>query len=87
MDARLDDYLTRAENAKLMSQYAMVVLGKTPDTTKDCSPFLDSIQSYKNTDLYDAMITSCQLDIMGINADKTPIPDFMGADILQRKDF
>ncbi|MDR2541073.1 MAG: hypothetical protein LBD11_04790 [Candidatus Peribacteria bacterium] len=86
-DARLDDLLTRAENAKLISNYAMIVLGKTPDTTKDCSNFYDSIQSYKNTDLYDAMITSCQLDIMGINPDKTPIPDFMGAYPLERRDF
>ncbi|MDR3168255.1 MAG: hypothetical protein LBU27_00375, partial [Candidatus Peribacteria bacterium] len=85
--ARLDDLLTRAEAAKLMSQYAINILGKQADTTKDCSNFQNSIESYKGSDLYNYMTTSCQLEIMGINPDRSVIPDFMGASFLERRDF
>ncbi|MDR0607726.1 MAG: hypothetical protein LBG52_05285 [Candidatus Peribacteria bacterium] len=86
-EARLHDRLTRAETAKLISQYAINIRGKQANTTKDCSNFQKSIESYKGSDLYDFMTTSCQLDIMGINPDRSAIPDFMGEYFLQRKDF
>ena len=56
--------LTRVAMAKMMANYAMEVLGKTPDTTKDCafpdvSPALDA--------QYDNGVThACQLGLMGV---------------------
>lgn len=35
-EARLYDPLTRGELAKMISVYAMTVMGKTPDTTMKC---------------------------------------------------
>ncbi|MDR0607943.1 MAG: hypothetical protein LBG52_06480 [Candidatus Peribacteria bacterium] len=84
--ARLNDLLTRAEFTKMISQYAINILGKTPNINKDCSNFEQSIQSYKNSDLYNAMITSCQLEIMGVNPDRSVITDFMPDNFLERRD-
>ncbi|MDR0859502.1 MAG: hypothetical protein LBO09_00535 [Candidatus Peribacteria bacterium] len=84
--ARLNDPLTRAELAKLMSQYAIKVLGKTPDTSKDCSAFSQSIAHYA-TDLQGYMTTSCQLGIMGIQSDGTPLSDFMPDNYVIRAEF
>jgi len=55
---------------------------------KDCSNFLKSIQPYKGQDLYEYMILSCQLEIMGIHTvDYMAIPDFMGPKFVSRAEF
>ena len=61
-NANMYGAITRAEMAKMLSVYAMEVLGLTPDTSRACT-FTD-IASVKG-DLHDYIITSCQLGIMG----------------------
>ena len=64
--ADLEGLITRQTMAKMISNFAINVLRKTPDTTKKCV-FLD-------TDISDSLlphvITSCQLWLMGIWIDK-----------------
>jgi hypothetical protein len=84
--ARMHDAITRAELAKVISQYATQVLGKTPNTSKDCSAFLNSIAAYTN-DLHGFMIMACQLEIMGINPDGTPLDNFRPNDFVTRAEF
>jgi len=79
-EARLHDNLTRAEMAKIAVQYIKThVLERTANLSKDCTNFLESIESYKDRDLYDYMIQSCQYEVMGIHTTTyEAIPDFMG---------
>ena len=58
--ARMNDWLTRKEMAKIISNYAVNILWKTPDTTKSCY-FVDS---NINPDLVQYVIESCQLWLM-----------------------
>lgn len=58
--ARLSDWLTREEMAKMISSYAVDILWKVPDTTKSCY-FLDS---NINPDLLQYVTESCQLWLM-----------------------
>jgi micrococcal nuclease len=58
--ARMNDWLTREEMAKMISNYATNILWKTPDTTKFCY-FLDS---NINPDLVKYVTESCQLWLM-----------------------
>ena len=60
-DANLWWYITREEMAKMISNYAVNILWKTPDTTKDCL-FIDS---NINPDLVKSVTKSCQLWLMG----------------------
>ena len=53
--------ITREEMAKMISNYAVNILGKTPDTTKSCY-FVDS---NINPDLVEYVTESCQLWLMG----------------------
>lgn len=56
--------LTRVAMAKMMANYAIEVLGQTPDTTKECS-FPDV--SAALDDQYDNGVTNaCQLGLMGV---------------------
>lgn len=85
-DARLYDKITRAELAKMISQYAVNALGMTPDTTKDCSLFAKSI-AHSDPSLQTYMVMSCQLNIMGIEPDKSPLVDFMPDKYVTRAEF
>ena len=67
--------------------FAEKVLGKTPDTTKDCSAFSQSIQEYASTDLYGFMTQACQLGVMGITSDGRSLVDFMPAQVVSRAEF
>ena len=58
--ARMNDWLTREEMAKMMSNYAINILWKTPDITQSCY-FLDS---NINPDLVQYVTKSCQLWLM-----------------------
>lgn len=62
--ARVYEPVTRAAFAKMISNYAKNVLGKTPNTSKQCH-FVDLDET--NAELADFAIRSCQYDIMGIN--------------------
>ena len=53
--------ITREEMAKMISNYAINILWKTPDTTKTCL-FIDS---NINPDLVESVTKSCQLWLMG----------------------
>ena len=59
--ANIEWYITREEMAKMISNYAINILWKTPDTTKSCF-FLDS---NINPGLVEYTTKSCQLWLMG----------------------
>ena len=61
-NANMYGNITRAELAKMLSNWAMNVKGLTPDTSAVCN-FTD-IDSVKG-DLHDFITTSCQLGLMG----------------------
>jgi len=88
-DARLHDFLTRAEMAKIAVQYIKThVPERTPNLNKDCSNFYESIESYKQLDLYNYMIEACQYEVMGIHTvDYKAIPDFMPGKFVSRAEF
>jgi hypothetical protein len=65
-DADMFGNLTRAQAAKMLSQFAIQVLQKQPDTTKSCT--YPDIAGYG--DLTERMQTACQLGIMGVNVKK-----------------
>lgn len=59
--------LTRIAMAKMMANYAIEVLGQTPDTTKECS-FPDVASALDEQ--YDNGVTkACQLGLMGVGID------------------
>ena len=60
-NANMKGKITREEMAKMISNYAVNILWKTPDTTKSCY-FLDS---NINPDLVEYVTESCQLWLMG----------------------
>jgi hypothetical protein len=55
--------LTRAQAAKMLSQFAIQVLGRIPDRTKQAN--FSDIEGYK--DLSERMETAYQLGLMGVN--------------------
>lgn len=87
IDAKLDTKVTRAQLAKMISQFAIKVMWKTPNTSKDCSAFLPSIKKYQGQDLYDFMITSCQLDLMWIDLNGGVLSNFMPDKYVTRWEF
>ena len=85
--ARLWEFLNRAEMAKIVSIFEMLVLDSKPNRNKDCSAFADSISWY-NAEMKNYMITSCQLERMWIHtADHKPIKDFMPKKFVSRAEF
>ena len=69
--ARLADGLTRAELAKMMSQYMTKVLWQTPAVTEEKANYADVDESLG--DLADFIQTAYAYKIMWINADGTPL--------------
>ena len=80
-DARLDEPLTRAELAKMMVVYIQKVVQKDPIVTGDVSY---SDVSEELGDLYGYIKLAYQYQIMGINADGTPIELFNPHGIVSR---
>ena len=83
-EARLDQPLTRAELAKIMSVYAM--------KEYHLKPFKAGAVNYKDVnadlgDLADYIQLAYQLQIMGINADGTPIQAFEPHKLVSRAEF
>ena len=86
-EARLKDFLTRAEMAKMVSVFATKELWMKPNTSKDCSNFANSISHY-NQEMKDYMVMSCQLELMWIHTvNYEPIPDFMPSKRVSRAEF
>ncbi len=86
-DARLGDFLTRAEMAKMISVFATKELWMKPNTSKDCSNFAESIANY-NQEMKDYMVMSCQLEVMWIHTTNyQAIPDFMPSKRVSRAEF
>ena len=82
--ARLDQPLTRAELAKMMSVYVTKVLGKQPVLTGVAQyPDVDS----KMGDLADYIQLAYQLQIMGIHHDGTSLPYFEPNKFVTRAEF
>ena len=83
-EARLDQPLTRAELAKIMSVYAM--------KEYHLKPLRAGAANYKDVntdlgDLADYIQIAYQLQIMGINADGTPIEAFEPHKLVSRAEF
>ena len=83
-EARLDQPLTRAELAKIMSVYAM--------KEYHLKPLITGAVNYKDVntdlgDLADYIQLAYQLQIMGINADGTPIQAFEPHKLVSRAEF
>ena len=83
-EARLDQPLTRAELAKIMSVYAM--------KEYHLKPLRAGVVNYKDVnadlgDLADYIQLAYQLQIMGINADGTPIQAFEPHKLVSRAEF
>ena len=83
-EARLDQPLTRAELAKIMSVYVM--------KEYHLKPFKAGAVNYKDVnadlgDLADYIQLAYQLQIMGINADGTPIEAFEPHKLVSRAEF
>ncbi len=83
-EARLDQPLTRAELAKIMSVYAM--------KEYHLKPLITGAANYKDVntdlgDLADYIQIAYQLQIMGINADGTPIQAFEPHKLVSRAEF
>jgi hypothetical protein len=87
--ARMSDKLTRAEMAKIVSQYLTTQMPeRKPNLEKDCSAFSASIAKYQGTDLYDFMTLACQYEVMGVHTvDYTAIADFMPDKFVSRAEF
>ena len=84
--ANPEGLLIRSDLAKMMTNYAIGILHMNPDLTKDCSTFLESISQYSN-EMKKYMTLSCQLEIMGIHQNKTPLSDFMPDKHVTRAEF
>ena len=85
-EARLEDHLTRAEMAKIVTKFVTSKLNKTPNIEKDCSLFDESMAHY-NQEMRDYMTWSCQLDIMGVHPNYSPLSDFMPDKYVSRAEF
>jgi hypothetical protein len=62
-NANIYGAITRAELAKVISNWANKVLGVEADTSS--TPSFSDINSLKNSDLYAAVITATQMGLMG----------------------
>lgn len=82
--ARLSDGLTRAELAKMMSQYMTKVLWKTPVDVEKVE-YSDVNESLG--DLADFIQTAYAYKIMGINADGTPLKEFNPNGLVTRAEY
>ena len=83
--ARLADGLTRAELAKMMSQYMTKVLWQTPTVTGEKVNYADVNSSLG--DLADFIQTAYDYKIMWINADGTPLKEFNPSGKVTRAEY
>ena len=84
-DARLDEPLTRSELAKMMVVYIQKVLEKDPVVASDVK--YSDVKAEEIWDLVDYIKLAYQYQIMGINADGTPIELFNPHGIVSRWEY
>lgn len=86
-NARLLDYLTRAELAKMLSVFTLNFTDKQPITNKPgCDLYTDTDQV--NTELAAFIKQACELEIMGLHSDgKTPLTEFMPNKFVSRAEL
>lgn len=85
IDANMDGLLIRAHAAKMMTNYAINVLGKTPDNSKVCD-FSDGADQSEEMQKY--IETACKLGLMGLETDGvTPAAEFNPNDYLDKAQF
>ncbi len=85
IDANMDGLLIRSHAAKMMANYAINVLGKTPDNSKACD-FSDMTDQSNEMKLYAE--TACKLGLMGLETDGvTPATEFNPNDYLDKAQF
>lgn len=85
MKARLNALMTRSHVADMVSNFAIRVLKRVPDTTKKCA-FSDTNRQSKA--LKEAMQTACQLGLMGVNnTDRLPASTFQPSEITTKAQF
>lgn len=65
--------LIRSHLAKMMSEYAINILGQTPNTTRKC---VFSDMQNETQELQSYAIKACQLGLMGLKTDGTPADKF-----------
>lgn len=82
--ANLYGSLLRGPMAKMMSNYAKEVLGKTPDTSKACA-FNDV--SNETQEIQGYIVEACQLGLMGVNNDGTTATTFNPKGVVTRAQF
>lgn len=82
--ANLNGVLIRSHLAKMMSEYAIKVLGKTPDTSRSCI-FKDMSKQTEEFQKYAKL--ACQLGLMGLKTDGTPADTFNPEDQVNRAIF
>lgn len=80
-EADMNGNLNRIAMAKMLSQYAINVLGKTPDTTKEVPNFSD-VDAQLDADYNNGVTLAYQLGIMWINID-----EFRPFDLVTRAEF
>jgi len=76
--------LKRVDMAKMMANYAVEVLGKTPDTSKACA-FNDV--SKETSEMNSYMVKACQLGLMGVDANGAANASFNPQGIVTRAQF
>lgn len=86
-ESMLDGYLYRNHFAKMISEYAVNVVWKTPNIWKEwCDSFQDIEDDTEELKYF--MKTACELDLMWLRADwKTPKNKFDPHDIVTRAEF
>lgn len=82
--AHIGGELIRAHLAKMISNFAMVLGWRTPNTSLACN-FADI--GDQDTELQWYIRTACQLGLMGINSDGTPNTQFNPDDVVDRAQF
>lgn len=80
----MEGQLIRSHMAKMMVNYAVRVLDRQPDANKVCE-FNDITN--ESTELQGYMRLACQLGIMGIQADGTPMSEFNPNNTVTRAQF
>lgn len=63
--AAYDNLLTRAQFAKIITQFARVILKKELNTGAKCD--FNDLETIDSPELQGFMMQSCQLGIMGVN--------------------
>lgn len=82
--ARMEEKLTRAEAAKMISNYAKSVLDKKEDTSKRCA-FTDT--SALGSELAEYAVVACKLGLMGLDGAGKPLMHFNPHEMITKAQF